>query len=522
MKPFSRFRLYHWLLAIAFGAAYLTGDDAELAHVWLGYGLIALLAVRLVLAIARSRGFPALLPPAAQWKKPGNALAGKLLTVGLVLGFVSTLTIGVTMIDNRAALSEGLSTVIPAAQADDDGDYGDEGSSGLLKDADEVHEWLANATLTLVGLHLLWLLLYRRRQAWAMFGGSPTPPAGPAPQPPAGLSGGGTTNSGSLTLRVAEVRRESADAVSILFDVPAALRERFAYRAGQFLTLAAPTADGKLWRCYSFSSAPGAPQPRVTVKRVAGGAVSNWLNSELKAGDTLEVLPPAGNFVADGYADDLLLIAAGSGITPVFSLLEDALAHGEGRVHLIYANRDAASAIFAAELERLRAVHPDRLSLHHHFDAASGYLDAAALTALLQDWTHAQAFVCGPAPFMQVAEAALANLGVDAARVHVERFGQVRAPAGAGRAATLQVTLGGQMQNVEARPGEVLLASMERAGLTPPSACRAGACGACKCKVTAGRVKLRENQVLTDAELADGWTLACQAEPATERVELRF
>ncbi|NDV11214.1 2Fe-2S iron-sulfur cluster-binding protein [Crenobacter caeni] len=521
MKPFSRFRLYHWLLAIAFGAAYLTGDDAELAHVWLGYGLIALLAVRLVLAIARSRGFPALLPPAAQWKKPGNALAGKLLTVGLVLGFVSTLTIGVTMIDNRAALSEGLSTVIPAAQADDDGDY-DEGGGGLLKDADEVHEWLANVTLTLVGLHLGWLLLYRRRQAWAMLGGSPTPPAGPAPQPPAGPSDGGVANSGTLALRVADVRRESADAVSILFDVPAALRERFAYRAGQFLTLAAPMAEGKQWRCYSFSSAPGALQPRVTVKRVAGGRVSNWLNSELKAGDSLEVLPPAGNFVADGYADDRLLIAAGSGITPVLSLLQDALSHGDARVHLVYANRDAASVIFAAELERLRAQHPERLSVHHHFDAVSGVLDAASLATLLQGWTHAQAFVCGPVPFMQAAEAALANLGVDAARVHVERFGQVRAPAGAGRAATLQVALGGQTQSVEARPGEVLLASMERAGLTPPSACRAGACGACKCKVTEGRVKLRENQVLTDADLAEGWTLACQAEPETERVELRF
>ncbi|MCL6263468.1 2Fe-2S iron-sulfur cluster-binding protein [Craterilacuibacter sp. RT1T] len=522
MNPFSRFRLYHWLLAIAFGAAYLTGDDAELAHVWLGYGLIVLLAARLLLAIVRARGFPALLPSASQWKKPGRALAGKVLTLGLVLGFVSTLIIGVTMIDNRAALSEGLSTVIPAAQADDDGDYDDAG--GLLKDADEVHEWLANATLTLVGLHLGWLLLYRRRQAWAMFGGKPTPPAGPTAQPPAGPSGGGAADGNTLTLRVADIRRETADTVSIRFDLPDTLRARFSYRAGQFLTLAAPTPQGTLWRCYSFSSAPDATQPRITVKRVAGGVVSGWLNSELKTGDMLEVMPPAGRFVVEHAGCDLLLIAAGSGITPVFSILNEALAAGRARIRLIYANRDADSVIFASELAHLQQAYPQRLSLHLHLDGRDGYLNTSTLANLAKGWQQAEAFICGPAPFMQAAECALHDLGMEASRIHVERFGQTTTGSTKGKASgtTLHVETGGREHRLETGVGERLLDSMERAGLKPPSGCRAGACGACKCKVTEGKVKLHDNLVLSDAELAEGWALACQAEADSSTLKIRL
>lgn len=523
MNPFSRFRLYHWLLAIVFGAAYLTGDDAELAHVWLGYGLIVLLAIRLLLAIARSRGFPALLPKARQWKKPDHALAGKVLTLGLVLGFVSTLVIGVTMIDNRAALSKGLSTVIPAAQADDDGDYDEGGGGGLLKDADEVHEWLANATLTLVGLHLGWLLLYRRRQAWTMLGGKPTPPANPGSQPPAGPAPG-SQNSHTLQLRVAGIQRETADAVSIYFDIPEDLRPRFAYRAGQFLTLAAPMPQGTQWRCYSFSSTPDAAQPRITVKHVAGGLVSGWLNSELKTGDMLEVMPPAGRFVMEHAGGDLLLIAAGSGITPVFSILNAALAAGSARIRLIYANRDADSVIFASELERLQLAYPQRLSVHLHLDGRDGYLNTATLADLANDWQQAEAFICGPAPFMQAAEAALHGLGMDAARIHVERFGQAQAGNTDNKTAgtTLLVEMDGHAHRLEAKPGELLLDSMERAGLKPASGCRAGACGACKCKVTEGRVKLRDNLVLSDAELAEGWTLACQAEPDSGTLKIRL
>ncbi|MCP9759959.1 ferredoxin:oxidoreductase FAD/NAD(P)-binding protein [Aquitalea sp. S1-19] len=524
MNPFSRFRLYHWLLAIVFGAAYLTGDDAELAHVWLGYGLIVLLAIRLLLAIARSRGFPALLPSASLWKKPGSALAGKVLTLGLVLGFVSTLVIGVTMIDNRAALSEGLSTVIPAAQADDDGDYDDAGGSGgLLKDADEVHEWLANATLALVGLHLGWLLLYRRRQAWTMLGGKPTPPTGPRTQTPTGPAPG-NPDSHTLQLRVTDIRRETADAVSIRFEVPEALRPRFAYRAGQFLTLAVPLPQGKQWRCYSFSSTPDAAQPRITVKHVAGGQVSGWLNSELKTGDMLEVMPPAGRFVVEHAGGDLLLIAAGSGITPVFSILGEALAGSNARIRLIYANRDADSVIFASELERLQLAYPERLFVHHHLDARDGRLESAALAGLASGWQQAEAFICGPAPFMQTAEAALHGLGMDAARIHVERFGQPATGSADGKVAstTLHVEMGGHAHRLETKPGELLLDSMERTGLKPASGCRAGACGACKCKVTEGRVKLRDNLVLSDAELAEGWTLACQAEPDSRTLKIRL
>lgn len=175
MSAFSRFRAYHWLLATLFGLAYLTGESAGLLHVWLGYGLIAVLGFRLVVAGLRTRGFPALWPTRTLLRDPLRALSGKVLTSTLVLICGAILASGVIMIDNRAAWSEGLSSILPAAMADSGTNSPAEAlaDSTPWLDTEEVHQWLADAMLVLTGLHISWIVLFRRRFAWSMLGVSP-------------------------------------------------------------------------------------------------------------------------------------------------------------------------------------------------------------------------------------------------------------------------------------------------------------------------------------------------------------
>lgn len=523
MKPFSRFRFYHWVLALVFAAAYLTGEDAELAHVWLGYGLLLLLGLRLLLALFNARGFPRLWPSGPAWRKPVGAL-GRMVTLSALLGFAATLGLGLTLVDNRAALSDGVAKLIPAAQADTGGDFSPRTLSRWLNESDEIHEALANAALALVGGHLAWLLLFNRRQAWALVRGSAPAQASAAPAfrpqsvPPQPAA------PALMSLQVLAVQHDiRAQACHIRLRRPTQA-DKATFLPGQFLTVAVPVASAPVWRCYSLSSAPHDADWQLTVKRVAGGQASNWLNDQLKAGDCLHVRAPAGQFVAPSLAHDLLLIAAGSGITPVYSILRAALHDGQARVRLIYANRQADAVIFAREIAQLQRDYPQRLSVHWHLDTQDGRLDGLALLPRVQGWTHANAMLCGPQALMAELARTLLSAGMPASRIHQERFepAQAIAPTPGQTSTALQVTLDGHTHQLPVAAGEVLLTAMERHGLRPPSACRSGACAACKCRVTSGEVHLRENGALTNAELAEGWTLACQAEAVSPRVTLQY
>lgn len=334
-----------------------------------------------------------------------------------------------------------------------------------------------------------------------------------------------------LALRVARVVEETADARSLEFEVPDALAERFRYQPGQFLTLRVPFEGGWLPRCYSLSSTPLLDEPlRVTVKRVRDGRASNWLCESLQEGQTLEVLPPAGVFVPRDLTGDLLLFGGGSGITPVLSILRSALLAGQGRVLLVYANRDAQSVIFRDELRLLASVHPQRLQVVHWLDALQGIPQAAQLAELARPFIDAQAFICGPGPFMDTAVDALRHLGMPPSRVHVERFvslpGEGEAPlataSDAAVAAQLAVRLDGQEHQLACDSGETVLAAMERAGLNPPSACRVGGCASCMCTLEQGEIELLHNDALDAGELAEGWILACQAVPTSAHLRIRF
>lgn len=332
-------------------------------------------------------------------------------------------------------------------------------------------------------------------------------------------------------LRIRAVIDETADAKSLVFDIPEHLRSTFHYRPGQFLTLRIPNGERHLPRCYSLASSPLADEaPRVTIKRVAAGRASNWICDHLQAGDELEVMAPAGVFAPKSLDADFLLFAGGSGITPVFSILRTVLAGGSGKICLIYANRDEASVIFRDELRVLASAHPHRLQVMHWLDSVQGVPSVAQLAGLARPWCQADSFICGPGPFMDAAVEALHALEIAPQRIHVERF--VSLPdeedavppraAGSGTQVRLEVELNGVCHELSCSDQEPILDAMLRAGIEAPSSCRSGACATCMCTLVAGKVSMQRNEVLDKNELAQGWCLACQAIPDTAHVKVRF
>lgn len=335
-------------------------------------------------------------------------------------------------------------------------------------------------------------------------------------------------------LTVQAVTDETPDARSITLAVPEGLADSFRYRPGQFLTLRLAVGGRHLPRCYSMSSTPGLDDAlRVTVKRVAGGRGSNWLCSHLRPGDSLEVMAPAGLFTPAGLEGDFVLAAGGSGITPVFSILRAALARGSGRIRLLYANRDERSVIFRDALQALAAEHPSRLQVIHWLDSVQGTPSVAQLAAFGHGFEAAQAFICGPGPFMDAMATALAGAGLDRERIHVERFvslpdEEAAPPAVAADApppvevAEVSLLLDGSEHHFSCGGSETLLDAAERHGIAVPHSCRVGMCASCMCQVEEGEVVLRHNDALDARDLARRWTLSCQATPATARLRVKF
>lgn len=336
-----------------------------------------------------------------------------------------------------------------------------------------------------------------------------------------------------FSLTVTAVIAETHDSCSFEMAVPAELSERFRYRPGQFLTLRIPHGDDWLPRCYSLSSSPYAAENlRVTVKRVEDGRGSNWLCDQVKPGDRIQVLAPAGVFVPRSLDGDFLLFAGGSGITPVLSILRSVLSQAQGRVRLVYANRDERSVIFQELLQGLVREYPQRLQVVHWLNSVQGLPSVAQLAHLASGFEQAEAFICGPGPFMDACVEALGVAGLPGKAVHVERF--VSLPSESeqpsmsfvehlGAAATrLVVELDGATHEIDCEEGELLLAAMRREGLQPPHSCLVGSCASCMCTLVDGTVDLLNNDALDQQELNEGWTLACQAVATSDRVHLRF
>ncbi|HTZ93799.1 MAG TPA: ferredoxin--NADP reductase [Streptosporangiaceae bacterium] len=324
---------------------------------------------------------------------------------------------------------------------------------------------------------------------------------------------------------------ETAEACSLVFEVPPELAATFAYQPGQFLTLRIPSdRDGSVARCYSLCSSPLTGDPlTVTVKQTAGGYASNWIAANVNPGTVLDVLPPAGMFVPSSLDDDYLLLAAGSGITPVMSILKSVLAGGSGRIVLVYANRDERSVIFGAALKELAASSGPRLLVVHWLDVLQGLPSGPGLVPLVRPFRACQIYASGPDPFLAAVRDAASAVGVPPRGVRVERFlslqhnpFDVAEPVAAGVAATLEVTLDGETTSLAWPAGTRMLDVLIGAQLDPPFSCREGICGACACQLTGGKVEMASNEVLDDADIADGYILACQSVALTPEVSVSY
>jgi len=348
-------------------------------------------------------------------------------------------------------------------------------------------------------------------------------------------------------LRLAQVQPEADDALLLRFVVPEELREAFRFQPGQHLTLRSDIDGQDVRRSYSICAAAG-ELLRVGVRCVPGGLFSGWLRSSLRAGDTIDVMPPQGGFGAalarKAAGRHVLAIAGGSGITPILSIIKTVLATEPGsRVTLLYGNRTAASTMFRDELDDLKNRWMARLAAHHLVSRESvasslhsGRLEGAKLATLLRLAGPVravdEAFVCGPHAMNDEAEAALLAAGWTPSQVHIERFGVPASAADANlhlpqagdmHAAAIVIVRDGITRSVVFEPGDAsILAAAARSGLDLPYACRSGVCATCRATLLEGQVRMDRNFALEADELAAGQVLTCQAHPLSARVMLSF
>ncbi|BCH20640.1 1,2-phenylacetyl-CoA epoxidase subunit PaaE [Mesorhizobium sp. L-8-3] len=347
-------------------------------------------------------------------------------------------------------------------------------------------------------------------------------------------------------LAIADVRRETEDAVSIAFTVPRELAGAYRFHSGQYLTLRA-TVDGEdLRRSYSICSGPDEGELRVAVKRVEDGVFSGWINDNLKAGDEIDVMTPTGRFgLGDAAGDGRIHVAfaAGSGITPILSILRGVLAaEPNSRFFLYYGNRSTRDMLFRTELEELKDRFLGRLSVFHvlsqeeqDLPILNGRLDGEKVRILLSAQLPAaavdHAFVCGPATMIEDIEAALKDVGLAPEKIHVERFVSVhggrpqvrpKVAAEAPAAHVAALTVDGKRRDVPVAEGETILDAALRAGMDLPFACKGGMCSTCRAKVLDGAVEMDVNYSLEPWEIEAGFVLTCQSHPKTPRVAVDF
>lgn len=343
-------------------------------------------------------------------------------------------------------------------------------------------------------------------------------------------------------LRVAEVQRLTEDAVAVTFDVPGELAHRYAFRPGQSVTLRREIDDRDERRSYSIC-APAGARLRVGVREVPGGLFSTWLVHEIAPGDEIDVLPPSGRFTPDMRTPARhVLVAAGSGITPVLSIAASVLRDPATHVTLLYGNRRTDSVMFADELADLKDSHGPRLELIHvlsreprEAQLLTGRLDAAKLRTLLgalvpvTDVDHW--WLCGPFGMVTDARQVLEQFGVSRDRVHQELFyvedvppKPVRhaEPGIEGPSSEVTVILDGRSTTLTLPRDTPVLDAAQRWRSDLPFACKGGVCGTCRARVTEGEVRMRRNFALEESETGAGFVLTCQSLPVTGAVTVDY
>lgn len=354
-------------------------------------------------------------------------------------------------------------------------------------------------------------------------------------------------------VKVYAVKNETADAVSVSFEIPDSLRPQFDYKPGQYTTVKLNINGEAVNRSYSFCSSPYIfEMPTIAVKRVQGGKGSNFINDYFKPGTEVELMEPMGNFhsvIDAANAKHYILFAGGSGITPVISILKSVLnQEPQSRVTLFYGNRNTSSIIFKDQLDKLTADNSSRLKVLYVLDAPdagwTGYtgfiLQDKALQLLRENtdlnFRNAEFFICGPTPMMKETEAALNTLGISKEHIHIEYFtakadedkhaatsGKEVASAAPFTGKTkVKIIYDGNEREFEVSEKETILEAALDAGYDPPYSCMVAACCTCRAKLLSGKVEMDDRESLTDAEIAKGYVLTCQAHPKSNGIVLNY
>lgn len=358
------------------------------------------------------------------------------------------------------------------------------------------------------------------------------------------------TTQGFFQLKVAKKVQETADASTLYFEIPADLKETFAYLPGQYLTIKALINGEDIRRSYSlctFSELDALPA--VTVKAVENGRMSNYINKQIKEGDVLEVMPPNGKFTLTPAAEKnqtYVLFAGGSGITPMMGISKAVLnRQPQSKVVLVYANRDSGSVIFKSALSEMEKEFAGRFSIVYSYDKApltwfglKGFLTEEKIASILQtkvggSFPNYEYYICGPSPMMDIVKTGLGKAGVAKELIHTEYF---TAPVSENKAAEkdetqspgfngtarVTITVYGKTNTISVDQNTNILAAAMKNGIDPPYSCTVGVCTTCRAKVSKGEVYMMEREGLTDDEIRKGYVLTCQSLPRSAEIELKY
>ena len=347
-------------------------------------------------------------------------------------------------------------------------------------------------------------------------------------------------------LAVEDLRRETPDAISLTFAIPDALKDDYRFSPGRYLTLRTTMDGEEVRRSYSICSGPDDGEMRIAVKKVDGGAFSGWAADELKSGDEIDVMTPTGRFGIAPVPEVARIhvgFAAGSGITPILSIIKGVLAREpSSRFFLFYGNRSTGSMLFREALEQLKDRFIARLSVFHVISGEEqdipilhGRLDGEKVRVLLRSQVAAatidHVFICGPTGMSEEIEATCREIGIVDERIHIERFvsglgGKPRpkavVPAGAPPKAFASLIIDGKRREVPVAEGEAILDAALRAGVDLPFACKGGMCSTCRAKLVEGEARMDVNYSLEPWELEKGFVLTCQAKPMTGHVVVDY
>lgn len=351
------------------------------------------------------------------------------------------------------------------------------------------------------------------------------------------------------SLKVAGITQETPDCVSVVFDVPESLQAEYKYIQGQYLTLKMNVNGEEIRRSYSLCSSPATDKEiRVAVKKVCNGKGSTWINEKLKAGDSVEVMTPMGNFFSNLDAKNkkhYVLFAGGSGITPMFSILKTVLAvEPHSRITLIYGNRDEQSVIFKKQIDQVAADHSARVKVIHVMENPPAGTDELYRGILLPEKVRAifdkhvgissdnEYFICGPGPMMENVKKVLAEVKAPADRTHIEYFSAVieavaaaekKSAPGGKVLSHVTIILDGEHRDFDlASDGKSVLDTALEADMDVPFACKGAVCCTCKGKILEGKATMSMNFALSEAEVEEGYVLTCQAHPASDRLVISY